>query len=161
LAVPPYEILGITPEAEQVRKAMICEIRAMETADKDLEPYLARTAEMAVRVATILAIGQGLTVIEQSDMEWGRDFMLWAVLRMAEEARLHIFDTETQEIANAIRRALKGKGKVRRSRLTKALDYKFKARDFDGVLGQMIEAEEVKVEIRKTRGRSATSYFLR
>jgi hypothetical protein len=160
-AVPPYEMLDITPEADQVRKAMIRELKAMEIADKYLEPFLARTAEMAIRIATILAIGQGLTVVEQSDMEWGRDFMMWSVLRMAEEARLHIFDSDTQEIANAIRRALKGKGRVPRWKLTKALDYNFKARDYESVLDQMVLARDVKADPNKTKGRSGVLYTLR
>jgi histone H3/H4 len=144
--VPDHKKLDITPEAEAIRKALVKDIQAMGDADKTLEPFLARTAENAIRIATILAIGRHSMTVNAADMAWARAFTMWATQRMAEGAGLYIADSDNQAMANDVKRALKGNGKVSRSVLIRALGHKYKAKELDGVLNLMIEAEEVTVE---------------
>ena len=65
---------------------------------------------------------------------------------MAEGAGLYISDSEPQAIANAVKRALKGNGKVSRSALIKTLDHKYRASDLNGAMSLLIQSGEVEVE---------------
>jgi hypothetical protein len=144
--VPDHKKLDITPEAEKVRRELVLEIQAMGDANNSLEPFLARTAENAVRVATILAVGRGSMTVEAADMSWARAFTMWATHRMAEGAGLYIADSDNQAMANDVKRALKGNGRVSRSVLLRALGHKYKAKELDGVLNSLAEAEEISIE---------------
>ena len=108
--MPDHRKLDITPEAEQVRKELVLEIQAMGDADNSLEPFLARTAENAIRIATILAIGRNSMTVDAADMTWARAFTMWSTHRMAEGAGLYIADSDHQAMANDVKRSLKGKG---------------------------------------------------
>jgi hypothetical protein len=143
---PIYDVLTFTPEAEQIKNALDDEIAAKQQADKKLRPFLARTTENAIRLATIRAIGRERIVVDEADMIWARDFMLWSTYRLAEGAGLYISDTEPQAIANAVKRALKDQGRVSRSALVKTLQHKYRASDLAGVLGLLITSGEVEVE---------------
>lgn len=55
---PPYETLTITADAEQIRRGLVADLQKRGDADPSLEPFLARTAENAIRIATIATIGQ-------------------------------------------------------------------------------------------------------
>ena len=82
---------------------------------------------------------------------------MWATQRMAEGAGLYIADSDNQAMANDVKRALKGNGKVSRSVLLRALGHKYKAKELDGVLNLMIEAEEITIErgAHHSEGRTA------
>ena len=134
------------PRPREVRKELVLEIQAMGDADASLVSFLARTAENAIRLASIVAIGRGWMTVDAADMSWARAFTMWSTERMAEGAGLYIADSDHQAMANDVKRSLKGKGKVDRSTLLRALGHKYKARDLEGVLNLMIEAEEMTIE---------------
>ena len=117
----------------------------MGDAEASLVSFLARTAENAIRLATIVAIGRGSMTVNAADMSWARAFTMWATQRMAEGAGLYIADSDNQAMANDVKRSLKGKGKVIAD-LLRALGHKYKAKDLEGVLNLMIEAEEITIE---------------
>lgn len=79
--------------------------------NKALEPYLARTAEMAVRLATICAVGRepDWPEVSVADITWGRDLALWSAMRLAEDAGDFIADTpyarEQAKVVGVLRRA--------------------------------------------------------
>jgi len=139
-------MLSFTPEAKRIRDEMDALIVAKGRADAKLEPFLARTVENAIRLATIRAIGCDTMVVDEADMIWGRDIMLWSSFWLAKEAGLYISDSENQTIANTIKRALSGKGKISRSMLLQTLDHKFRARDLDGAMGLPIQSGKVEWE---------------
>ena len=75
---PAYDVLTFTPEAEQIKDALDDEIEVKKRADNQLRPFLARTTENAIRLATIRAIGCERMAVEADDMAWARDFMWWS-----------------------------------------------------------------------------------
>ena len=64
---PAYDMLAIDEDAEQIRREMVAKLLADGDANRTLEPFLARTAENAIRLATILAIGRGSMTVSLND----------------------------------------------------------------------------------------------
>jgi hypothetical protein len=86
-------------------------------------------------------------------MRWAREFALWCTDRLAEGADLHIADTDTQEVANAVLRALtKAGGRMRHRDLLRALGYKFEKRHLADVLKSLEDAERIAIEKVKPPG---------
>jgi hypothetical protein len=161
---PAYTTLKMSKEAEQVRKALVKDIQQRGDADPTLEPFLARTAENALRLATILTVGQGLDEIDQQSMEWGRDFAQWSSDQLAEGAGLYIADSDTQAAANAVRRAIQERGgRIKRRDLIRALAHRYKRRELDDVISSLAEGETInieKVESGEKGGRPSFFYSL-
>jgi hypothetical protein len=153
---PAYDTLAISPDAEKIRKAFVEDLQARGDADEDIESFLARTAENALRLATIVTVGLGTDCIESDVMTWARDFALWSSNVLAESAGLYISDSETQAMANAVKRVIQrkanGHDKVRRSDVLQALKYKYKTRDLKDVMDQMYEGGTLRIEKVPTTG---------
>lgn len=147
---PAYDMLAISPDAEKIRRDFVDELQARGDADEDIESFLARTAENALRLAAIVTIGLQTDCIESDVMTWAREFSLWSSNVLAESAGLYISDSDTQAMANAIRRVIQkkanGKERVKRSEVLQALKYKYKSRDLADVMTQMTEGGTLKVE---------------
>ena len=146
---PPFLPVPITPDAEQIRRSLVDEINARGDADPGLEPFLARTAENALRLATIVAVGRTAwrPEIDAATMTWAREFSCWSTDQLAEGAGLYIADSDTQAAANAVRRAIQERGgRVKRRDLIRALAHKYKTRDLDDVIKSLAEAESVLIE---------------
>lgn len=162
-AMPAFETLAMTPDAELIRSEFVAELRAKGDAYPGMEAFLARTAENAVRLATIVTIGKNSMKINAQTMEWARNLAAWSSHVMAEGAGLYIADSDTQAIANSIRRAIKERGgRIRRRDLIRALDHKYKTRDVDESIKGLSEAEQIfteKVMAGPSGGRP--SYFYR
>lgn len=79
------------------------------------EHYIGRTAEIAVRLATIRAIGRngaggdGPTV-DLSDMQWGRDLALLCGERLAKDGAAYVADNEQQQWSHRILAIVRSKG---------------------------------------------------
>jgi len=145
----PFDRIAISPGAEKIRKDLILELRAKGDADPSLEPFLARTAENALRLATIVAIGkQGpLAIIDAETMAWGVDFASWSTATLATGAGLYIADSDTQATANAVRRALYDRGgRMKRRDLLRALQHRYKARELEDVIKGLAEADHIRIE---------------
>ncbi len=145
---PAYDTIGIDAEAESVRRELVAEVRAKGDADPSLEPFLARTAENAVRLATIATIGMGLRTISRDAMQWAADFSRWSSDRLADGAGLYIADSDTQAAANAVRRAIQERGgrRVRRREVLRALAHRYRKRDLDDTINALAEAEQIVIE---------------
>lgn len=64
--------------------------------------YVTRAPEMAVRIASVLAIGRpGNAAVSIGDIEWGIGVAHWSAMAMAKGASLYIAETKNQE--NALR----------------------------------------------------------
>lgn len=146
---PPFVEVQITPDAEKIRRGLIDEIHVQGDANPTIEPFLARTAENALRLATIVSIGRTgwKPQIDAETMTWARDFSWWSTNRLAEGAGLYIADSDTQAAANAVRRAIQEHGgRVKRRDLIRALAHKYKTRDLDDVIKSLAEAESILIE---------------
>jgi hypothetical protein len=153
---PAFSMLAISPGAEKIRKEFVDELQARGDADEDVESFLARTAENALRLATIVTVGLDTDCIESDVMTWARDFAQWSSNVLAESAGLYIADSETQAMANAVKRVIQkkanGHAKVRRSDVLQALKYKYKTRDLKDVMDQMYEGGTLKIEKEQVAG---------
>lgn len=137
------QILTFADDAERAWDDLDAELTAMVDADPAIEPFQVRTAENAIRLATISAVGQGKNGIDAATMAWGRSFSMWSLRRLAGSARAYIADSENEAMAKAIRRALDGRGKVPRKDLLTTLGHRYKPWELEGVLTSMVEREEV------------------
>lgn len=157
---PAYDCLAITADAEQIRRGLVEQIRKEAVEDRTLAPFLARTAENAIRLATIMAIGRASTQIDATDMAWARELALWATRTLAHGAGLYIADSDTQAAANAVRRAIQERGgRVKRRDLLQAMKHRYKRRELDDVIMGLAEAEDILIEKIVPEGGGTPSFF--
>ena len=140
----------------QVYEALEAQVEEISE-DKLVEPYFARTAEIAVRLATIVAWGCGRMEVIREDMEWGRDVALWSANNMAILAKSSISDSpwerDVQKIIETIRTSPDG---IRQS----SLKQKHRWPHVDKILKHLEESEEIEAlkEIGPKGGRPFTTY---
>lgn len=124
-------------------------VHAEMDARPELEPFIARTAEIAVRLATIRAagrLGRGATLAVQ-DMEWGRDIALTSAEMMAGDAAKHmIVEMSHGKIANRILELLRSRGRTKKRDLMRAMGNGIKSRDFDDAMKSLAESGQVDME---------------
>lgn len=144
---PTFDELGWGEGAEQVRADFLQDIKNIQKSDPMLRPFYARSAEIAIRLATIVAIGEGKRLVDQQTMAWAVAMARWSSDTLAKGAGLYIADSDNQAMTNAIRRVLEDrKGRVKRRDLVRALQHRYKARELDDGLKALIEAEQIIVE---------------
>ena len=118
--------------------------RYIEGREEDIS-FLARTVEMAQRLALLKAIGDDpLTPkITHADMAWGCDIALWSGERMIAETRDYLADTQNQADAQLVMRIVRHKQRITRRELRRLLQHKIKGRDFDDILKGLEESCEL------------------
>lgn len=161
---PAFDKIGISPEAEEIRRALIDDLRQRGDDDPSLEPFLARTAENALRLATIVAIGTHgpRAVIDAPTMSWAVEFASWSTATLAKGAGLYIADSETQATANAVRRAIAEKGgRIKRRDLIRALQHKYRTRELDEVIKGVAEAGQIEVQRETPSGGGTPTIWYR
>lgn len=141
--------------AHAVYKLLGKTIELMGDEQPDTVDFFARTAEMAVRLATIRAAGRFPygPKVSVEDMKWGRDVAWWSARRMMECCALYMAETENQEWANTIKRILRDAGgKMSKSGMLRKLQHRLKARDLKDLLELMQASGTIKVEKGKSSG---------
>lgn len=157
---PPYFTLKISTDAEAMRRALVAKIHAQADADPTMEAFTARTAEIALRLATIAAIGNGRVTILTSDMAFGIAFSEHCTATLARAASLYIADSDNQAAANAVRRAIQDRGgRIKRRDLLRCLGHRYKGRELDDVLKALAEAEQIVIEKLVPSGGGPPSYW--
>lgn len=123
------------------------------------QALLTRTAEMAVRIATILAVGrEGVSAqVELSDWEWGRDLALWSAERMIADAAAHMVENEHQRQTKLVLRIIKEAPArtISKADLTKKIDGRIKGNDLKSILASLEDAELITRGKRASKGREA------
>lgn len=123
--------------------------------------FLARTVEMALRIATIIAAGRGSSTVDASDIEAGRDLSMWSSETMIRGARDYISDNDNQAQAQLIVRIVRGHGgRLAHQGLLHALRHRMKARDLKDLITSMIESGTLLFSEEATGGRPKLTYFL-
>ena len=157
---PPYFTLKISADAEAARRAMVDKIHAQADADPSMDAFTARTAENALRLATIAAIGNGRVIISADDMAFGIAFSEHCTATLARAAGLYIADSDNQAIANAVRRAIVERGgRIKKRDLLRTLSHRYKSRELDDVLKALAEAEQIVIEKMVPQGGGPPSYW--
>jgi hypothetical protein len=137
--MPQYRKLSISPDAEEIHKAFRKEIKVVGLEDEDSEALLARTAENALRLATIVTIGLEVDCIEADMMTWSCALAKYSTSRLIEGAGLHIADSEYQAMAKRVKQVVASFGGqwVKRATIGQRLKYKYKGKELDGVIADM------------------------
>lgn len=110
--------------------------------DNSRDPYYARTGEMAVRLATICALGCGRLEVHKEDMQWGRELAMWSARNMENAAVGYMAENENQKVYNRVIRMIEtapNKSLHRRILLQK-LRGAVKARDLEELLKSAIDS---------------------
>jgi hypothetical protein len=124
-------------------------IEAEMDARPEVEPFIARTAEIALRLATIRAagrLGHGAT-LALADMEWGRDIALASAEIMAGDAAKHMVQEMSHgQLANKLLAVLQRRGKITRREAMRSIGNGVKRRDFDEAMNSLAESGQIEIE---------------
>lgn len=154
--VTPIEVPWRNDQTRAIFRELQAYVEDLQDKHPTKSPFYARTAEMAIRMATIRAAGENLLKpsIGVEDMEWARDLAMWSAERLASGAELYMAETETQEITNQILRIVRVNGGViTKMDLTRAMQHRFKSRELDEAIKLLVEAGVINDEMVKTVGR--------
>jgi hypothetical protein len=166
---PHFTTLDISTAAKKILIDLEEDIVKRNQKNPDDAPFYVRSAEIAIRLATIVTIGQQVDCIESDVMQWARDFAMWSANAMAQSAALYISDSENQAIAKEIMRIAinnatfeknDGWGRIKRVTVLQALKNKYKRRELEEVIKGMEEAEELQQEKVPSKGGRPSIFFL-
>lgn len=145
-------------QAERVYERLDQDIDALEA---DTEMW-SRTAEMALRLATIYAIGVSASrpVITVDAMEWGRDLASWSAIRMTADAQDYMSVNDHQAMAMRILRVVKERGRIKHGDLLRAMQNRLKARDLKDHVSALVEAGQISLEsVRPEAGGTLVQWY--
>jgi hypothetical protein len=126
------------------------------------QPMLARVSEMAIRLATIRALGMhGVAdaVVCMDDLEWAMEFATWSAERLIADANEHMAENQTQRDRAKIQRLIRAAGRLTQRdlvRKTKGL----KAREVEEITRLLETAELIRIEAgpRAPNGKASKIY---
>lgn len=146
---------GIGGFAHRTFKALVATLAEMN----EHEALTQRCAEMAVRLATIRAIGIGgeHARVTVEDMQWGADFALWSTRRLIADVEANMSESEWQAKAKFVLRCVTDAAgrRITRGALCKKVNHRFPARDLDAIIKGLIETGEVVEISSRTPGNSS------
>jgi hypothetical protein len=122
---------------------------------------LKRTAEIALRLATIRAIGHSGASAEISaeDMQWGVDIAWWSACRMIADAEAYMVESENQRIVKTVWRTIAAEPLgLDHSSLLRKLKHKWPKRVITEAIESLSGAGQIMVAQKKTAGRPANVY---
>lgn len=128
----------------------------------DETPLLSRTVEMALRVATILAIGRDSEspAVTLDDFAFARDLAMWSGERMIAETALYVAETDAQASSQLVLRIIARRGKISARDLSRATQ-RLNQRERRDVLAGLIEAGMIEhVRVLAPGGHAASVYVM-
>lgn len=155
LVVPEPLHVGWGHGAAEVWQRLGRDLARREQEAPEEAPFLARTHEYAVRIATIVAVGRGASTVEVPDVEFGAALAMRSAVDVIAGARGYMAETDNQANANLILRALRsaGGGWVDNARLLRALNNRLRMRDFKDLTAQLVETGQVQYDQAGSRFR--------
>lgn len=136
--------------------------REVEARESDIA-FLARSVEMAQRMAVIRAIGMDpkRPAVTVEDMEWGREVALWSAERMMADAGDYMAETQLQGEAQRILRIVKERGRIQHSALVLAMKHRMRTRDLKELVDSLREAGQLVVETERPASGGVESKWYR
>lgn len=122
---------------------------------------LSRTAEMAVRLATIRAIGRDAMnpsvagpLVSLEDFAWAAELAMWCGQRMVDDAASYMVESDHQGRVNEILRHIKGakRGQLTQTDLYRKVKHKFNAAAITDVLRSLQESEQIEITRHRADG---------
>ena len=133
----PHKTLPWGPGAEDVFKLMKEDIGAIRK-NSGLDPFFARTAEMAVRLATIASVEH--ECVSRAAMSWGRDLAMWSAHSVAKAAGEHMAENDRAGTANRILKFLRRRtSPASRGDIWRHMGQAVNSRTMTDILSTMIE----------------------
>ena len=122
--------------------------------------FFCRTPEMALRIASIIAVGRGSTTVNVVDVMWGAELAAKSAHAFREAFRSHVSSSDHAERVEFVERVIKARRMITRSDLTRAAAKRMDSRQLSGVLAMLVEAGKIAAEQvrRGTRGPSSAAY---
>ena len=144
---PPIQVAWRDAGAERAYDDLVHDLQTRMDAETDNERYLVRTAEMAVRIATIRAVGvdPDRPSVSHDDMIWGATVALASAQAMIEGARDRMAENDRQRWSNRILDVIKKKGTARPRDIQMAVKGALRSSDVKDMLATMIESGRVEM----------------
>ncbi len=115
---------------------------------------MARTFEYSVRLASLHAVSQTRLAVDHDDLAWGASWALGSARAMITAANDLMAETEYESFVNRVKAIIRKEGTIGRSDLMRRCQF-LRARDLDGIIDQLAQAEIIeKLDVR-TSGRGA------
>lgn len=146
---PSFHVAAWGAGASEVYAQLRTDVRLRCHGDAQMRAISARTAEIAVRMATIRAVGEDPAhpIVTQAAMEWAAQVALWASKAMKRGAQDYIADSDNQSAANLVRRTIQQQeGRMKHRDLLRKLNHKIKDRDLKDIIRSLAEAEQISVQ---------------
>ncbi len=156
---PRPRVMGWGAGAQAEFKLLNQEIEILRE-DDAMESFYARTVEMAVRLATIRALGQGKDTVDVEDLAWGRAVASASSRQMVDAAGEHMAGNEFAGYANRIVRFMRKKQvPVTRRDILRHLSGELRLRELTEIMDMLVEAGRVVASAREKPivGRPPTS----
>lgn len=138
------------------------DVERIVRAEKESGAFYARTAEMALRIATIVAIGRlDDEQVRKSDLEFGIAIAKSSAERMSSGAADYMSDNENQANAQKVTRIIKARGgRIKHRDLLVAMQHSMKSRDLRDLLAGMCESGKLeKQEVAPSGGGPVASWY--
>lgn len=156
-------LLPWCPDGAQTRYGEFSrEIERLMDKDVEASAFYARTVEMSLRIATIVAIGRlDDEQVRRADMEFGIEVAHQSARFMASGAADYMADNENQANAQRIMRAIKGrKGRASQRDLMRSLQNSIRPRDLRELLQALCEAGQLeRQEVKPPQGGHPVIWF--
>jgi hypothetical protein len=144
--------------------ALFRELRAYCREHPSGEHLMKRTAEIAIRLATVRAIGRdgAKARVTVQDMDWARNVALFSAERMIHDAAAYMAETEWQQKALGVLRIIREApgGAITKTGLYRRLNHKYKTAEVKAILEGLVEAGQVVGNSTRTgeRGPASITY---
>lgn len=127
----------------------------------DSESFFARTAEQALRIATIRAIGcnPSAPVIDRECFAWAKAVALWCAERMLADAKEFMAENQTQSDRARVVRAIRNNSPISHRDLLRKLTT-FKGREIEDITKGLEAAEIIRIDpvVSPSNGKKSKVY---
>lgn len=144
---PPIVVPWADAGAERVYDGLVSDLQVRMDAEAENVKYLVRTAEMAVRIATIRAVGidPQSPSIGHDDMIWGAAVALASAQTMIEGAQDRIAESERQRWANRVLDVIKRHKTATMRDIKRSVKQNVRPNDLKDILADLSEAGRVEL----------------
>ena len=146
------------PGAQDVYRAF----KRKTDADTVNGKMLKRTAEIALRLATIRAVGQNnhLASVSTTDMQWGVDIAWWSARQMIADAEAYMVESDNQRLVKRVLREIAAiPTGLSHSNLLRALKHSWRAPLVAEAVKSLKDAGQILEASKQTPGRPSKVYI--
>lgn len=116
--------------------------QVLDNENSEIVALMSRTAEMAVRLATIHAVSRAgrTALLTMQDWEWGKSIAMHSAQIMTVDVRERMSDNDTQAKYKLIERLVRESGEISRRNLLRKLNGKIAPQEIDKIIGLLADA---------------------